>query len=71
MPGSGGYRFNGKDGAPDGLTKLQLKPGDAGKAKLKAKGKGVLLPLGALGFDGTFSDPFKKDDATNFQDRSD
>jgi cysteine-rich repeat protein/parallel beta-helix repeat protein len=89
VPGSGGYRFNRKDGAPDGLTKLQLKPGDAGKAKLKAKGKGVLLPLGMLGFGagsvvhaqlrstaggcygGTFSDPFKKDDATNFQDRSD
>jgi cysteine-rich repeat protein/parallel beta-helix repeat protein len=89
VPGAGGYRFKRKDGAPDGLTQLQLKPGDPGKAKLKAKGKGALLPLGPLGFGagstvhaqlrstaggcygGTFSDPYKKDDATNFQDRSD
>ncbi len=89
QPGSGGYRYKRKDGFPDGLTLVQIKPGDAGKAKLKAKGKGVLVPSLALAFGAgstvhaqlrssaggcygsTFSYPYKKDDAENFQDRSD
>jgi hypothetical protein len=40
-----------KDLVPDGLKQVQLRPGEAGKAKLKIKGKGPNLGLPALGFD--------------------
>jgi cysteine-rich repeat protein len=42
---TGGWRYTSKDTLPDGLTGLLLKGGDAGKAKIKVKGKGIRLAL--------------------------
>jgi cysteine-rich repeat protein/parallel beta-helix repeat protein len=50
--GSGGFKYKDGSGYPDGLRSAQLRPGDAGKAKLRVKGKGVGLPFGPLGFGG-------------------
>ncbi len=35
---------------PDGIKQIQFKPGDAGRAKIKVKGQGGALGIGALGF---------------------
>jgi hypothetical protein len=46
--GNGGFKYtDGKEGTPDGVTNLSLKPG-TGKAKLAAKGRGSLLTLPGL-----------------------
>jgi photosystem II stability/assembly factor-like uncharacterized protein len=39
----GGFKYRNGDGLPDGLTKLILKPGGNGKAKVVLKGRGVDL----------------------------
>lgn len=41
---SGGFKYKSKDGAPDGVTKVTLKEGTFGKARVKVKGKGVDVP---------------------------
>lgn len=45
--GSKGFKYKNRDAA---IQQVLLKPGDAGRAKLKVKGKGPELSLGALGF---------------------
>ena len=42
------FKYKDKDLTPDGLSDLQLKTGDTGKAKFKAKGKGANLGMPAL-----------------------
>jgi hypothetical protein len=42
-PGSKGYKRKDKTLTPDGMEKLHLKPGDAGKAKISGKGRGANL----------------------------
>jgi hypothetical protein len=44
-----GWRYGDRDGTPDGLQKLLLRAGDAGKSRLALKGKGAHLTLPALG----------------------
>src|SRR5262249_7943860 len=46
--GSTGFRYKDKDGTPDGLTKISLKSGEAGKAKISVKGSGTNLHLPML-----------------------
>ena len=50
-----GFRYKDGDRTPDGVSQVQLRPGAAGKAKLKAKAKGGNLGLGSLGFGGAAS----------------
>ena len=45
---SRGFRYVRKDGAPNGLTSLDLKSGEDGKARIVLKGKGAPLALPAL-----------------------
>jgi hypothetical protein len=47
--GLSGWRYADKEGTPDGIQKLLLRTGDAGKSKLALKGKGENLTLPALG----------------------
>ena len=49
-PSPGGFTYGSRDGAPEGLTKLTLKAGAAGKGKLATKGKGALLAVPDGGF---------------------
>jgi len=42
--GTKGYKYKNQTGAEDGITKIILKGGDAGKSKALVKGKGVNLP---------------------------
>lgn len=96
-PAGGSWAFSGDKAlkyknqslAPDGLKQLLFKVGDAGRAKIKVKGQGAALGLGALGFgsstvsvelrnvaNGTcfgasYSSPFRADDASRFDDKSD
>jgi hypothetical protein len=46
--GTTGFSYKDKDATPDGITGLKLKAGLTGKAKVQAKGKGVLLSPPAL-----------------------
>jgi cysteine-rich repeat protein/parallel beta-helix repeat protein len=46
-----GFRYKTKDLLPDGLKQVHLRPGEAGKAKFKIKGKGPNLRLPVLGLD--------------------
>jgi len=46
--GTRGFAYKDKAFTPDGVLKLDLGAGDAGKAKMSAKGKGSLLRLPAL-----------------------
>jgi hypothetical protein len=41
--GSTGFKYKDTDGTEDGITKVQLKGGAAGKSKIGVKGKGVAL----------------------------
>jgi cysteine-rich repeat protein len=51
-----GYRYLDRDLTPNGIQKLKLGPGDAGKAKLLLVGKGGSLPLpGPVGVDKYFN----------------
>lgn len=43
-----GYKFKDSAAGGDGISKVLLKGGDAGKSKLLVKGKGVNLDLGAM-----------------------
>ena len=44
--GSRGYRYENRfDQTPDGIRKLQLRPGAGGRAKVTARGKGPLLMM--------------------------
>ena len=44
--GSRGYRYENRfDQTPDGIRKLQLRPGAGGRAKVIARGKGPLLMM--------------------------
>lgn len=47
--GETGFSYKNKLGTPNGLTGVKLKAGLAGKASTQAKGKGVNLPIPALG----------------------
>jgi len=40
-----GYKYADADLRPDGINKLQLKPGDTGRAKIGLSGRGALLSL--------------------------
>ena len=44
----GGFSYKDKTGTPDGLMKLLLKSGDAGRGKIAVKGGGANLRLPAL-----------------------
>lgn len=44
----GGFRYKDRYRTPDGLDRLVLRPGEAGKARIVVKGKGELLTLPAL-----------------------
>ena len=46
--GTVGFKYSDKTGTPDGLMKLLLKAGDAGKGKIGVKGGGVNLHLPTL-----------------------
>jgi hypothetical protein len=48
-PGSAGFKYKSKTREPHGIAKLTLKPGDAGKAKIVAKGGHELLYAGSAG----------------------
>lgn len=41
-----GYKYKDKAGATNGITKIKLSGGDAGKGKVKVGGKGLTLPAG-------------------------
>jgi cysteine-rich repeat protein len=43
-----GFKYTDKTGAVAGLTGIELKPGDGGKASVQVKGKGSNLPFGSL-----------------------
>ena len=43
-----GFKYADKNGAGEGLTKIALKPGAAGKAKISVAGKGANLHLPTL-----------------------
>ena len=43
-----GFKYGSKDGKPLGITLVKLKAGDAGKANVQMKGKGVFLPTTPL-----------------------
>jgi hypothetical protein len=43
--GSAGFRYKDAEGTPDGLLKLQVKAGAAGRTKVSVKGKGEHLPV--------------------------
>lgn len=47
--GLSGWRYGDKEGTPDGIQKLLLRAGEAGKSRLALKGKGAHLSLPALG----------------------
>ncbi len=49
--GTKGFKYKDADLIPDGLRLLKVKPGPAGKAKIKVKGKGANLAITKLGFD--------------------
>ncbi len=81
-----GYRYRDRARSPDGLLSIKLKPGAAGKALVKVKGKGSNLALPALGlaspvvvqlrrsgggcWGATFSSP-SRNDASQFKAKSD
>ena len=46
--GSNGYRYADRDGSADGITRIIVKPGDEGKAKVIVKGTGANLSMPAL-----------------------
>ena len=46
-------RYHDRDFTPDGIVKIAAKAGDAGRAKIKVKGKGSGLALPSLGMQGT------------------
>jgi len=48
VSGRTGFSYTNKAATPDGLTKVLLKAGGAGKGKLQAKGGGTNLPLPTL-----------------------
>ncbi|MGH7895205.1 MAG: hypothetical protein ACREQL_11095, partial [Candidatus Binatia bacterium] len=48
-PSSTGYKYKSRDLTPQGLQAIALKPGPAGKAKVKVKGKGSNLVMPMLG----------------------
>jgi cysteine-rich repeat protein/parallel beta-helix repeat protein len=82
-------KYKSKTLLPDGIKQIQMKAGDAGRAKIKVKGQGAGLGLGTLGFAGqtvstelrnmttgacfgaTYSSPFRRDEDTRFDDKSD
>jgi hypothetical protein len=45
---SRGYKYRDRESTPDGIFAAKLQSGEAGKAKLQVKGKGVLLGVPAL-----------------------
>lgn len=47
---STGLKYKSSTLAPDGIKQVLFKAGDAGRAKIKVKGLGPLLSVGALGF---------------------
>ncbi len=46
--GSRGFKYSDRERTPDGLATIELKPGDAGRARLTVKGRGANLLLPAL-----------------------
>src|SRR5262249_34583559 len=50
---SAGFTYANSDATPEGLTKLTLKSGTAGKASISLAGKGTNLPAGALPIQAT------------------
>jgi len=57
-------RYSDKEATPDGLRKLSLKPGKAGKARIKVAGKGEALGLGDLDIDGEVTVRLGRSDGT-------
>lgn len=56
----GNVKYSDRDLTPDGLLKIQAKPGDPGKAKITVKGKGENLGLSPLGLSGTVTVRLKR-----------
>jgi len=52
VPAHKGYKFQDKELSPDGFDQLQLKAGDAGRASISAKLKGVNLSSRPFGMPG-------------------
>ena len=60
-PAGGKWAFKGRSTAqykdkalsPDGIKKVQLKAGDAGRAKIKVQGKGANLEVSGLPLSGS------------------
>ena len=50
--GDSSLKYRDKGLTPDGLKQIQIKVGDAGRAKIKVKGQGAALGLSGLGFGG-------------------
>jgi hypothetical protein len=57
-------RYSDKGATPDGLRKLSLKPGDAGKARIKVAGKGEALGIDALDIEGEVTVRLGRSDGT-------
>lgn len=50
------FQYSDRDGAADGITKLTLRAGSDGRASIQAKGRGLALPMPAIGmFTGAVS----------------
>ena len=46
-----GFRYRGGSGLPDGILAADLRSGEAGKARIKLKGKGENLAIPVLGLE--------------------
>ena len=58
----GGFKLAAKAATGDGLTKIILKPGEAGKAKISVRGKGANLHLPPLQLDTPVRVQLKRSD---------
>lgn len=58
------FRYGDKELSPDGLLKLSLKSGDAGKASIRVKGKGVELGAPSLPLVGAVTARVIRNDGT-------
>jgi cysteine-rich repeat protein len=47
-----GFSYSDREATPEGLRKLSLRPGAAGKARIRASARGAALGLPALGLEG-------------------
>lgn len=83
---SSGVKYKNKAAAPDGLTAIAVKPGEAGRAKIVLKGKGIALAMPSLPmsaritvqlrnsdgacWESIYDLPASKNDPTRYEDKS-